>query len=91
MCRKRHTSQIIANTILEKVASTDVLAADVSIIHGKRRGSSDTEPNVLIELGYALGSLGDARTVLLMNDACTVLNGLLLFFPTRIVAVQSLN
>jgi hypothetical protein len=59
----------IARTILEKVAAADVFVADVSIIQGKGGPRPTPNPNVLIELGYALCSLGDARIVLLMNDA----------------------
>ena len=59
----------IARTILEKVAAADVFVADVSIIHGKEGHRPTPNPNVLIELGYALCSLGDARIVLLMNEA----------------------
>jgi hypothetical protein len=59
----------IAKTILEKVSAADVLVADVSIVQGKGGRRPTPNPNVLIELGYALCSLGDARIVLVMNDA----------------------
>ncbi len=58
----------IAKTILAKVAAADAFVADVSIIQGKGGPRPIPNPNVLIELGYALCSLGDARIVLLMND-----------------------
>jgi len=58
----------IAKTILAKVAASDVFVADVSIIQGKGESRPTPNPNVLIELGYALCSLGDARIVLLMNE-----------------------
>jgi hypothetical protein len=54
----------IAKAILAKVA-----AADVSIVQGRGEDRPTPNPNVLIEIGYALCSLGDARIVLLMNDA----------------------
>lgn len=59
----------IVKTILDKVAAADVFVADVSIVLGKGAQRPTPNPNVLIELGYALCSLGDARIVLLMNDA----------------------
>jgi len=59
----------IAKTILAKVAAADVFVADVSITQGGGEHRPTPNPNVLIELGYALSSLGDARIVLLMNDA----------------------
>lgn len=59
----------IARTIFEKVAAADAFVADVSITQGKGAHRPIPNPNVLIELGYALCSLGDARIVLLMNDA----------------------
>src|SRR5580700_5722590 len=59
----------IARTILEKVAAADVFVADVSITQGTGGHRPTPNPNVLIELGYAMCSLGDSRIVLLMNDA----------------------
>ena len=59
----------LARTIFEKVEAADVLVADVSITQGKGGLRPTPNLNVLIELGYARCSLGDARIVLLMNDA----------------------
>src|ERR1022692_614455 len=59
----------IAKTILAKVAAADVFVADVSITQGRGEHRPTPNPNVLVELGYALSSLGDARILLLMNDA----------------------
>ena len=59
----------IAETIFKKVAAADVFVADVSITQGKGEHRPTPNPNVLIELGYALSHLGDSRIVLLMNDA----------------------
>jgi hypothetical protein len=59
----------IAKTILEKVAASDVVVADVSIIQGEGENRPTPNPNVLIELGYALRALGDSRIVLVMNEA----------------------
>jgi hypothetical protein len=46
-----------------------VFVADVSLIGGRRRGRPTPNPNVLIELGYALHSLGDGLVVLVFNTA----------------------
>jgi hypothetical protein len=59
----------IAKTILAKVAAADVFVADVSITQGRGEHRPTPNPNVLVELGCALSSLGDARILLLMNDA----------------------
>jgi hypothetical protein len=59
----------IAKTIFQKIAEADVVVADVSIINGQRRGRPAPNPNVLIELGYALKALGDGRVVLVFNTA----------------------
>ena len=59
----------IAKTIFQKVSKADVVVADVSIIGGQRKGRPTPNPNVLIELGYALHALGDERVVLVFNSA----------------------
>src|ERR1035437_2591524 len=58
----------IARTILEKIDAADALVADVSTI-GRVSGQPTPNSNVLIELGYALRSLGDRRIVLVLNTA----------------------
>jgi hypothetical protein len=59
----------IAKTILEKIGTSDVVVADVSIIGGTPDGRRTPNPNVLIELGYALCSLGPERVLLVLNTA----------------------
>ena len=58
----------IVRTIFEKIDRSDVLVCDVSIIT-----SEDTRPipnpNVLIELGYAIKALGWERILMVMNTA----------------------
>ncbi|MFA7208750.1 MAG: hypothetical protein WC120_00545 [Parcubacteria group bacterium] len=57
----------IASTIYAKISSADVFIADVSII-SKAEGCRPTpNPNVLIELGYALKALGQERIILVFN------------------------
>lgn len=60
----------IAATILTKIAAADVFVADVSIVNrSDSDGRQAPNPNVLIELGYALHALGFQRVLLVMNTA----------------------
>ncbi len=66
----------IASTILEKIRAADALVADVSFVAGasiregsKGGGDRVPNPNVMIELGYALSELGWERIVLVLNTA----------------------
>ena len=59
----------IASTIFAKITSADVFVADVSIIAHPKDGRPVPNPNVLIELGYALKSLGHERIVLVFNNS----------------------
>jgi hypothetical protein len=56
----------IRNTILAKIESCDVFVADVSII-GTASDRPTCNPNVLVEIGYALRCLGDERIILAEN------------------------
>ncbi len=58
----------IRHTIFSKIGASQVFVADVSII-GKVDNRFVCNPNVLIELGYALKALGDDRVLLLNNVA----------------------
>ena len=61
-------SPSISDVILGKIGAADIFVADVSLV-----ASSDKRhfpnPNVLFELGYAVGMLGWDRTLLLFNEA----------------------
>ena len=60
----------ISASILSKIDSSHAFVADVSIInHDVANVRLTPNPNVLLELGYALRSLGDERIVLVMNTA----------------------
>ena len=48
----------IDKTILEKIDASAVVVADVTIINHGKDGRPTPNPNVLVELGYALKSLG---------------------------------
>jgi hypothetical protein len=67
-------SRGISKTIFEKIANCAIFVADVSIIGSvpnKKEGKEDRptpNPNVLVELGYALRALDDDRVVLVMNE-----------------------
>lgn len=58
----------IAGTIFEKIEQSDVFVCDVSIID-RSAARPCPNPNVLIELGYAMKSLGPGRVIMVMNTA----------------------
>lgn len=59
----------IADTILRKIREAAVFVADVSPV-GETPGKKPlANPNVMIELGYAIRCLGHERIVLVMNQA----------------------
>lgn len=65
----------LANTILEKISSSKIFIADISFI-AKREDSEGNKPpkkipnpNVLIELGYALAKLGSDKVICVFNTA----------------------
>ncbi len=57
----------IAQSILDKIREADVFVADVSII-GTAGSRKTSNPNVLAELGYAVGVLGWERVLLVFNS-----------------------
>lgn len=57
----------IANTIFAKIDESDVFACDVSIINQGKGSRPTPNPNVLIELGYAVKSLKSERIIMIMN------------------------
>jgi hypothetical protein len=59
----------IANTILGKIGEADVFVADVSFVHDPATQRRTPNPNVLVELGYALGKLGDGKLICVLNLA----------------------
>lgn len=65
----------VTATILEKIAKSALFVADVSFVGETLAGGEGgtkkklPNPNVLLELGYALASLGSGRIVLVMNTA----------------------
>lgn len=59
----------IAATIFEKITKSDAVVCDVSIVTPSDGFRPAPNPNVLVELGYAVGTLGWNRVVLVANTA----------------------
>lgn len=59
----------IADTIFDKINSAALFVADVTLTGATPDGKKCPNPNVLIELGYALRALGPERIVLVANSA----------------------
>lgn len=59
----------IGSTIFSKVQDAAVFVADVTITNGSVEGRKTPNPNVLVELGFALGVLGWERVILVQNTA----------------------
>jgi hypothetical protein len=58
----------LAKTILDKIASCDVFVGDVTPVGKSESGKPLINPNVAIELGYALHAVGDRRILMVMNE-----------------------
>ncbi len=58
----------ISVTIFSKIASAELFVADISFI-GKVKNKCVPNPNVLIELGYALHAKGSEALILIFNTA----------------------
>lgn len=59
----------IASTILAKIDQAEVFVCDASIISQGINSRPAPNPNVLIELGYAMKALGSERIIMVMNLA----------------------
>lgn len=59
----------IAATIFDKIEKCDAFVCDVSITNTGTGGRPTPNPNVLIELGYAIKKLGWQRIIMVMNTA----------------------
>lgn len=60
----------ITNTILKKIRTCDAFVADISIVTGNKENGQrlSPNPNVLLELGYAISLLGWDKIILFCND-----------------------
>lgn len=65
--RNTSGSPNIPMTIFSKIANTDIFICDLTIINEDYEGRKVPNPNVLIELGHAISSLGWERIILLYN------------------------
>ncbi|WP_342553720.1 TIR domain-containing protein [Paenibacillus sp. FSL R7-0652] len=66
----RSGSPDIAKTILEKINSCFIFVADISIVLASdKKGKKTPNPNVLFELGYAQGVLGEENIIMVFNTA----------------------
>jgi hypothetical protein len=59
----------IAETILKKIDAAAIFVADVTFTGKRDNGRPTPNPNVLIEYGWALKSLGYNRVISIMNEA----------------------
>jgi len=59
----------ITSTILNKIEKSDIFIGDITFITKSKSKKYCSNPNVLIELGYALNSLGDERIINVMNSS----------------------
>lgn len=59
----------IAATIFEKIDRAAVFVCDVSLVARGEGVRPTPNPNVLVELGYALAKLGWSRIVMVLNEA----------------------
>jgi hypothetical protein len=60
---------VIAEAIFEKISGCSVFVPDLSFVTPGAAERHMPNPNVLIELGYALSEIGDKRVVALFNSA----------------------
>ncbi|CAN5310664.1 hypothetical protein BH20ACI1_BH20ACI1_19030 [soil metagenome] len=59
----------IVHSIFDKIENSAVFVCDVTIINDETDKRPTPNPNVLIELGYALKALGQTRVLLIMNTS----------------------
>jgi hypothetical protein len=59
----------IANTIFNKIENAQVFVCDISIINLNTPFRHTPNPNVLLELGYAIKTLGWENVIMVMNTA----------------------
>lgn len=57
----------VARVILDKIAASDVIVTDVSLVASGPEDKPHINSNVAIELGYAYGKLGDQAVLKVMN------------------------
>jgi len=58
----------IANTIFAKINQANIFIADITLIYSTSKFRNTPNPNVLVELGYAVGILGWEKIILLFDE-----------------------
>jgi hypothetical protein len=58
----------IFSTIQAKIRTADVFVCDLTYVYANADGELCPNPNVLIELGYAMRSIGDKHIIAIMNE-----------------------
>jgi|ERR1051326_3078408 hypothetical protein len=81
----------IATTIFAKIVAADVFVADVSIVSRPGNSRPSPNPNVLIELGYALRNLGFERVIFVFNEAFGRIDELPFDLRSRRITVYSME
>jgi hypothetical protein len=66
--REEPGSPDIPDTIFKKIDECSIFIADVSFINDKTTGRQTPNPNVLIELGYAIKKIGFEKIILIFNE-----------------------
>lgn len=66
----------ISNAIFTKIDKADIFVADVTIVNSEGTGRKTPNPNVLIELGYAIHALGFEKILLVFNTAYGIIEDL---------------
>src|SRR4051794_31773997 len=59
----------IVETIFRRIRECSMFVADVSFVAATAAGKKMPNPNVMLELGFAVRSIGWERTILVFNDA----------------------
>jgi hypothetical protein len=57
----------IPTTIFNKISKSDIFISDITTINSDYPGRKSPNPNVLIELGYAVAQLGWERIIMVYN------------------------
>lgn len=83
-------SPAISDTIFEKITRAEVFVPDVSLVTSSRKRRPSPNPNVLLELGYAVSKFGWDRIVMVMNTAFGDLESLPFDLRGRRVVAYSL-
>lgn len=75
----------ISATIFRKISKSSIYICDVSIINNEYNGRKTPNPNVLIELGYAIKVLNYSNVILVMNEEFGDVNSLPFDLKTKYV------